>query len=42
MDIIDMYRDDILAYGYFSTANQETTQLLANSTFNYHQNEPTM
>lgn len=42
MEIIDMYQDDILAYGYFTTDNHETAQLLANSTFNYHKNMPTM
>lgn len=42
MDFIDVHQDDILAYGYFTTDNHETAQLLANSTFNYHKNKPTM
>lgn len=42
MDVIDQYRDDVLAYGYFTTDNCETAQLIANSTFNYHKNPPTM
>lgn len=42
MEIIDQYREDILAYGYFTTENHETAQLIANSTFNYHKNPPTM
>lgn len=42
MEVIELYRDDILAYGYFTTDNCETAQLIANSTFNYHKNPPTM
>lgn len=42
MDVIDEFRDDVLAYGYFTTDNCETAQLIANSTFNYHKSPPTM
>lgn len=42
MEVIEEYRDDVLAYGYFTTDNTETAQLIANSTFNYHKNPPTM
>lgn len=42
MEVIELYRDEILAYGYFTTDNYETAQLVANSTFNYHKNSPTM
>lgn len=42
MDLIDEYKDDILAYGYFTTDDFETAELIANSTFSYHKNPPTM
>lgn len=42
MEVIEEYRDDVLAYGYFTTDNCKTAQLIANSTFNYHKNPPTM
>ncbi|XP_031634237.1 uncharacterized protein LOC116347678 [Contarinia nasturtii] len=42
MDVIEQYRDDVIAYGYFTTANCKTAQLIANSTFNYHKNPPTI
>lgn len=42
MDIIDTHREDILAYGYFTSDDFSTAQLIANSTFTYHQRPPTM
>lgn len=42
MGVIEAYRDDVLAYGYFTTDNCETAQLIANSTFDYNKNPPTM
>ena len=42
MEVIEMYRDDVLAYGYFTTDNPETAQLIANSTFKYCTSPPTM
>lgn len=42
MDVIDTHRDNILAYGYFTSDNFSATELIANSTFTYHQRPPTM
>lgn len=42
MEAIETHREDVLAYGYFTTDNTETAQLIANSTFSYVTNPPTM
>lgn len=42
MEVIQIYREDVIAYGYFTTDNPETAQLIANSTFLYVTNPPTM
>lgn len=42
MEVIDSHREDILAYGYFTSDNFSATELIANSTFTYHHRPPTM
>lgn len=42
MDIISQFPDEILAYGYFTTDDFNTAALIANSTFAYQKNPPTM
>lgn len=42
MDIIERNRDEILAYGYFTTDDFNSAVLIANSTFTYQKNPPTM
>lgn len=42
MDIIEQYPEDVLAYGYFTSDDYTTATLIANSTFAYQKNTPTM
>lgn len=42
MEIVEKNRADILAYGYFTTDDHRCAELIANSTYNYHQKPPTM
>lgn len=42
MEVIDAHREDILAYGYFTSDDFSAPELIANSTFTYHHRPPTM
>lgn len=42
MEVIEQHVEAILAYGYFTTDDLTTTTLIANSTFKYNLETPTM
>lgn len=42
MEIIESNKSEVLAYGYFTSEDPETAKLIANSTFKYHLETPTM
>lgn len=42
MDLFEQYSDAILAYGYFTTDDPKTAQLIANSTNSYQKKTPNM
>lgn len=42
MEIIEKNRDDILAYGYFTSDRYDKAEIIATSTYNYQQKPPSM
>lgn len=42
MEIIEKNRDEILAYGYFTSHDHVKSELIATCTFNYQQKPPSM